>query len=256
MAMEGMDAKEAGENITLIKGMPVQMGKYDVTYLADSMHPKKQQWYYTIHFKSRTDDEEFTLKPNAFVNYKGNEGLMANPDSKHYWNHDVFTYISAMASPEKTKDTSTFRTRVLKPGDSLFYSQGYMILDDVSARTDVPKEIFGPDGSLHEAPMRIFSKTGSIFSITPKLAIAKGNMVAIPDTVTSEGLVLQLQKVNPDKTIELGVKENEAPLQYVALKAYKFPFINLLWFGVILTAIGIIISMVRRISLNRLSTNR
>ena len=161
-----------------------------------------------------------------------------------------------MASPEKTKDTSTFRTRVLKPGDSLFYSQGYMILDDVSARTDVPKEIFGPDGSLHEAPMRIFSKTGSIFSITPKLAIAKGNMVAIPDTVTSEGLVVQLQKVNPDKTIELGVKENEAPLQYVALKAYKFPFINLLWFGVILTAIGIIISMVRRISLNRLSTNR
>jgi cytochrome c-type biogenesis protein CcmF len=256
ITMQGMDAKEAGENITLIKGMPVQMGKYDVTYVSDSMHPKKQQWYYSIHFKSRTDDEEFTLKPDAFVNYKGNEGLMANPDARHYWNHDVFTYISALANPDKTKDTSTYHTKVLKPGDSLFYSQGYMILDDVTARTDVPKEIFGPDGSLHEAPMRIFSKTGSIFSLTPKLALAKGNMVAIPDTVTSEGLVIQLQKVNPDKSVELGVKESDVPLEYVALKAYKFPFINLLWFGVVLTAIGIIISMVRRISLNRLSTNR
>ena len=80
-----------------------------MTYLGDSAHPKKQQWYYKIHFKSRTDDEEFTLKPNAFVNYKGNEGLMANPDSRHYWDHDVFTYISALPNPEKNKDTATFQ---------------------------------------------------------------------------------------------------------------------------------------------------
>jgi cytochrome c-type biogenesis protein CcmF len=252
----GADAKETGENLTLVKGLPMKMGKYDVTYVSDSMHPKKEQWYYTIHFKSRTDDEEFTLKPNAFVNYKGNEGLMANPDSKHYWDHDVFTYISALPNPDKTRDTSSFQTKTLKPGDSLFYSQGYMILDDVKARDNLPRELFGPEGSLHEAPIRIFSKTGSIFSLTPTLANAKGNMLAIPDTVASEGLILRLEKVNPDKTVELGFKESDAVLQYVALKAYKFPFINLLWFGVVLTAIGILISMVRRISLNRLSTNR
>lgn len=79
---------------------------------------------------------------------------------------------------------------------------------------------------------------------------------SIPDTIASERLILQLQKVNPDKSIELGFKESDSVMKYVALKAYKFPFINLLWFGVILTAIGILISMVRRISLNRLSTRR
>jgi cytochrome c-type biogenesis protein CcmF len=252
----GADAKETGENLTLIKGLPMKMGKYDVTYVSDSMHPKKEQWYYTIHFKSRTDDEEFTLKPNAFVNYKGNEGLMANPDSKHYWDHDVFTYISALPNPDKTRDTSSFQTKTLKPGDSVFYSQGYMVLEEVKARDNLPVELFGTDGSLHEAPIRIFSKSGSIFSLTPTLANAKGNLLAIPDTVASEGLILRLEKVNPDNTIELGFKESDSVLQYVALKAYKFPFINLLWFGVILTAIGIFISMARRISLNRLSANR
>jgi cytochrome c-type biogenesis protein CcmF len=252
----GADPKEAGENLTLIKGFPMEMGKYDVTYVSDSIHPKKQQWYYTIHFKSRTDDEEFTLKPNAFVNYKGNEGLMANPDSKHYWDHDVFTYISEVPNPDRPRDTSSFQTKTLKPGDSVFYSQGYMVLEDVKARDNLPVELFGTDGSLHEAPVRIFSKTGSIFSLTPTLAKAKGNLLAIPDTVASEGLILRLEKVNPDKTIELGLKESDAVLQYVVLKAYKFPFINLLWFGVILTAIGIFISMARRISLNRLSANR
>ena len=80
--------------------------------------------------------------------------------------------------------------------------------------------------------------------------------MAIPDTLTAESLVLQLQKVNPDKSIELGIKESDALLQYVTLKAYKFPFINLLWLGVIITATGIIISMVRRIQLNRISDSR
>src|SRR6185503_21345373 len=112
------------ENLTLVKGMPMKMGKYNVTYVSDSAHPKKQQWYYQIHFKSRTDDEEFTLEPNAFVNYKGNEGLMANPDSRHYWDHDVFTYISALPNPDKYKDPSPFRTYLLSPGDSPLSSRG------------------------------------------------------------------------------------------------------------------------------------
>jgi cytochrome c biogenesis factor len=39
-------------------------------------------------------------------------------------------------------------------------------------------------------------------------------------------------------------------LQYVTLKAYKFPFVKILWGGVIITAIGILMSMIRRIQLN------
>ena len=63
--------------------------------------------------------------------------------------------------------------------------------------------------------------------------------------------MIQLQKVNPDNSIELGVKESDSVMEYVTLKAYKFPYINLLWIGIIITAIGILISMVRRIQLNR-----
>jgi cytochrome c-type biogenesis protein CcmF len=244
--------EKTGENLTLIKGLSMPMGKFDVMYVSDSAHPKKQQWYYQIHFKSRTDDEEFTLWPNAFVNYKGNEGLMANPDSRHYWDHDVFTYISALPNPDKQQqDTATFRTHQLKPGDTLSYTTGSIILLDVKTKDSLPPEIFGNDGRLHEAPIKIYSKNGSIYSVTPKLAFAKGGFLAIPDTIIAESLVLQLQKVNPDKSIELGVKETTAVLQYVTLKAYKFPFINVLWAGIIITAIGILMSMIRRISLNR-----
>jgi cytochrome c-type biogenesis protein CcmF len=72
-----------------------------------------------------------------------------------------------------------------------------------------------------------------------------------PDTVTAENLVVQLQKVNGPKGVELGIKESDAIMQYVTLKAYKFPFINILWLGTLIMVVGLIMSMVRRIKLNR-----
>ncbi len=244
------------ENLTLVKGLTVDMGKYSLTYESDSAHPKKQLWFYKVRFKSKDGKEEFVLRPNAFVNYKGNEGLMANPSSRHYWDHDVFTYITSLPNPDKKADTVSFKTNKLKPGDSLFYSTGFIVLQNVKTIDSLPEAIFGKNGQLVEASLKVFSKTGSVYSITPKLAFAKGDMVSIPDTLTAESLVLQLQKANPDKSIELGIKESNSLLQYITLKAYKFPYINLLWFGVMITATGIIISMVRRIQLNRISDSR
>lgn len=117
------------ENLTLVQGLPVTMGNYTLTYLKDSAHPKKQLWYYKIQFKNQKEKEEFVLTPNAFVNYKGNQGLMANPDARHYWDHDVFTYITSIPDPENQKDTAVFKTYLQTQGDTLFYSNGFMTID-------------------------------------------------------------------------------------------------------------------------------
>jgi cytochrome c-type biogenesis protein CcmF len=248
----GEDSEQkSGENLTLVKGLSTDMGKYWVTYESDSAHPKKQLWFYNIRFKSKDGKEEFVLQPNAFVNYKGNEGLMANPSSRHYWDHDVFTYITSLPNPEKQKDKSVYKPHLVKAGDTIFYSNGYMVLGNIVSKDNLPSNLFGPNDRLYEAPVKVFSRTGSISSITPKLAIVKNEALAIPDTIVAENMIIRFQKINEDNRIEIGVKESEGVMQYVTLKAYKFPFINLLWLGVVITAIGIIMSMIRRISLNR-----
>lgn len=239
------------ENLTLVQGLTVDMGKYTLTYEGDSMHPKKQQWYYKIHFKSKDGKEDFVLKPNAFVNYKGNEGLMANPSSKHYWDHDVFTYITSLPNPDKNKDTATFRSFTSRGGDSIFYSRGYISLNGLQSTDSLPKDLFGENGKLYEVPLKVFAKTGSIYSLTARLAIAKGQPVSIPDTVTAENLIISLQKINADNSFDLAIKESSAIEKYVTLKAYKFPYIYLLWAGVGITALGIFISMAHRIRTNR-----
>ena len=250
----GTESKEkTGENLTLIKGLPMKMGKFDVAYLGDSAHPKKQQWYYTIHFKSRTDDEEFTLRPNAFVNYKGNEGLMANPDSRHYWDHDVFTYVSALPNPEKNQDTVSFRSNKVKIGDSIFYSKGYMVLENITTKDNIPFKDFQPGDKATVASLKVHSFNKTSYTSEPLLISQKGNLFAMQDTVMSESLIIRINSVDENgRGADIGVKESSAILEYVTLKAYKFPFINVLWLGIIITAIGIIMSMVRRMQLNRL----
>jgi cytochrome c-type biogenesis protein CcmF len=255
MVPMGKDSKEKpGENLTLVKGLRTDMGRYWVTYAADSMHPKKKLWFYNLKFESKEGNTGFTLKPNAFVNYKDNEGLMANPDAKHYWNYDIFTYITSLSSdPGKApEDTSTFKTRTARIGDTVFYSRGFFVLESIQSKAGAPGSGLDPTDTASVATVKVYAKTSSIYTLQPLLIRKPGGSIPYADTATAESLVIQLQNVTPAGA-ELGVKESEAVLQYVTLKAYKFPFINLVWLGTIVMVTGTFVAMRRRVSLNRAS---
>ncbi len=250
----GENSKELpGENMTLLKGQKMDMGKYWVTYASDSMHPKKSQWYFKINFEDKKSNETFTITPNAFVNYKGNEGLMANPGSKHYWDHDVFGYITSMTDQSKNQDTSNFIPKTMKIGDTVSYSKnGLIILEGIKSFDSLPVDIFGENGQLYEARFKVYpdgSKPEEVYFSDPRLAIAKGNSLSVPDTLGS-GTMIQLDK-SDGKQVEIGVKVPNTVTQYLTLKTLKFPFINLLWLGTIIMAVGFVVSMVRRIQLSR-----
>jgi cytochrome c-type biogenesis protein CcmF len=252
-AFFGEGSKEnPGENVTLIQGVKTDMGKYWVTYTKDSVHPKKPLWFYNLKFETKDGKEDFALTPNAFVNFKGNMGLMANPDAKHYWNYDVFTYITSLPNPEKTEDTSSFKPIDLKVGDAAFYSNGFMVVQDLNSGRSVPGIQMGLNDSVTVASIKVTSKTSTSYTTHALLMNKDGGSFAYPDTVMSESLVLQLQKVN-GKQLQLGVKESNAILKYVTLKAYKFPFINLVWLGTILMVIGFFISALHRREKKKLS---
>jgi cytochrome c-type biogenesis protein CcmF len=247
----GEGSKEKpGENLTLVKGLRTDMGRYWITYDQDSAHPKKSLWYYRLKLEDKKTAESFTLAPNAFINYKNNEGLMANPDAKHYWDHDIFAYITATDNPDKGEDTTTFQPQELSIGDTLFYSKGFVVLENLESHKDIPGAGMTASDSATVATVKVLAKTGSVYTIKPILINKGGQTFGQPDTVTAESLIMQLQKVDGRKA-ELGVKENDSILEYITLKAYKFPFINLLWLGTIIMVVGFIMSTVRRVQLNQ-----
>jgi cytochrome c-type biogenesis protein CcmF len=157
----------------------------------------------------------------------------------------VFTYITSLPNPEKTEDTSTFKPIDLKVGDTAFYSNGFIVVQDLNSGRSVPGIQMGLNDSVTVASIKVTSKTSTSYTTHALLMNKDGGSFSYPDTVMSESLVLQLQKVQ-GKQLQLGVKESNAILKYVTLKAYKFPFINLVWLGTILMVIGFFISALHR----------
>lgn len=243
---------KVGENYTLIKGVKMDMGKYWVTYAGDSSHPKKSQKYFKIHFTDKEKQEDFTLEPNAFIDYKGSEGLSANPDAKHYWTYDVFAYITALSDPAKTKDTASFISNVVQPGDTIFYTNGFMTLDSVLVNPVNPRVVFSPGDTAIVAKLTVDAADGKRFVAWPYFYLRENRLDFVPDTLIAQGLTVQLQKLI-DKKFEIGVKESKTMQDFLTLKVYKFPFINLLWLGIFFMAVGFLISMVRRIQMNKIS---
>jgi cytochrome c-type biogenesis protein CcmF len=225
------------ENLTLFKGVATDMGKYMVTYALDTMNELDRKRYFEIDFKAKKGEEHFKLYPDVIRNNKGMEGFAANPASKHYWYKDIFVYITSFQENNKA-DTTSFHNQQLKVGDTLFYSNGLMILNKVVK--EEPASIF--------LDMTVVSKDGRRYPARPGIAIDGQQMRAITDTVRSQSMVLKFNRV-VDPTagkLEIGVKESGAITDLLTLKVYEFPMINILWLGVMVMVVGFIMSIVQR----------
>ncbi len=109
----GDDAKtkEANtENIMLVLNQPVTMGDYQVTYTGDSISGIDK--FYKVHYQGTAtgnkSDESFILYPDGQQNPK--MGFIANPDTRHYFSHDVFTHVSFDPEAQK-KEEEPFTNR-------------------------------------------------------------------------------------------------------------------------------------------------
>jgi cytochrome c-type biogenesis protein CcmF len=240
------------ENVTLIHGIPTQMGKYTVTYTGDSSVKKNDRVYFKINFsqKDSTSGEvrdEFMITPNAFL-VKGDEGmnLSSNPGSRHYLTNDVFVYITSWLNPDKQQDTSSFQNYWVKKGDTVFYSNGYLVVGDIiTANRNDNKDLPVVD-SAWLSDIVVFSKDGRSYVSQPAYFVKDAQPSVKMDTVFAQNLVLNINRVSSDR-IELGVKESGAVMRYITMKAFRFPYINVLWLGTIITVIGFFISMYRRL---------
>lgn len=246
------------ENITLVKGLQTDMGKYMVTYVKDTFNDRDRKRYYEISFKSKGGDDHFNLYPDIIENNKGAEGNAANPAAKHYWNRDIFTYLTFIGDPEKIKaaDTSAFSNKTVHIGDTLYYSKGLMVVNNVAVNPTTQKYQFSETDTAIGLDMTVISKEGNRFNAMPLLHVKNGSIYSIPDTVMAQSLILQFNQVKDQAKglLEIGVKESSAVLDFVTLKAYEFPYINVLWLGILVIAVGIGMSIVQRVKQLRTPT--
>jgi cytochrome c-type biogenesis protein CcmF len=240
------------ENITLLKSVKTDMGKYWATYIdGDSVNARDKTMYFHVNFRKKDDGEVFDLYPNWIRSTKGQESISANPDKHHYWNRDIFTYISASNNMEQqAEDTVQFRNYPVAIHDTIYYSRGYMVLDRVVVNPDSGKYHFTPSDTALMAEVRVFSKDSVRSMVRPLFYLKDNQYHWVADTVFSQGLAVRFNKVVGNNKIELGVKESSSMVPFVALKVYEFPHINIVWIGVMVMMIGFVMSIARRYKLS------
>ncbi len=240
------------ENITLVKNLETDMGRYHATYLnSDSTGANGNMMYFKIDFKAKNKNDEFTLYPNLIKNTKGQEGFSNNPDSRHYWNRDIFSYISYADNMDRSEDTSQFRTYQVNLHDTVFYSNGFMVINGVEHNPDNAKYHFSASDTALMADIKVVSKEGYTYTANPVFYVDQNQGKFILDTVYAQNLAVGFSRVLEGKKIELQIKESGKLVPFVSLKVYQFPFISVLWLGTLVMITGFAMSIVRRMKMNR-----
>jgi len=240
------------ENITLFEGIATDMGKYNVTYVRDTIDTMDKRFFelkFVEKEKSHQTKDSFYLYPDVLKNNKGMEGFSANPSSKHYWNKDIFVYVTSFQDHSK-EDTIKFKPHQIKVGDSVFYSNGYVKLEKVFVNPTANKPVNVNELVLQ---MSVHSVTGLTYDARPKIQLEGMSMTMIPDTIKAQNLIVNFNNVvdQPKGILEIGIKESASLSNLITLKVYEFPYINVLWIGVIVMTIGFMLSTWARIKLVR-----
>ncbi len=243
------NVKESRENVLIFRNTSVPMGKYMVTYLGDSVVQNDPP---VTYFKVRYDRidpnsgkivETFFLHPEAYVNPKGQEGISANPDAKHYWTHDVFTYISSLSDPKSKSDTSTFRPHKVRKGDSIYLANGYLVYEGLSNNVQHKNYQKKAGDIAVEAALTAYGVNGKLGSAAPVYIIRGNEAISVEDTLRDIGLNIRINKILPDENaVEMGIRQRAQQDDWIVMKAIEFPYIRVLWGGIIVMVIGFFIS--------------
>lgn len=248
---EGFIAKDfpSNENILLEKGDTTAMGTYFVLYKSDTLIGINKT-YEVQYFNLKDDGEfeyQFTLNP--FIQLNEIMGNVAEPSTKHFLLYDVYTHLTYADVDEHDENDPYHQESLIniKQGDSVIYSKHFLYLDSllVNANTNLNSEKALDVMLIAKLKMQNmlgeYSNTETIYAV--KNNVAQSFAGYLEDGPLKYKFIFS--EVNPEAgSIQIKAYEhidNEKP--FIVMKAIIFPYINLLWIGVILMAVGTFIAM-------------
>lgn len=257
---EGYDDKVS---ILLTQGDTLPMGPYLVTYTGK--HREGIDVYFKVDYlklnKDRKPEFDFSLEPHVQNNPR--MGNSPEPDTKHYMDRDIYTHVTyaIMNDDPNAKKKNAFteaKNYVGHVGDTIFSSNALIIID--SLRSNLSKSEYEKNDSLLEvtAVLRCVDVRSKEYYAYPKFIIQHNVVIPKEGLVDELGLKLVFWKVNPeDGTIEITLSERLSNAKdFIVMEAYVFPYINVLWLGCLIMAIGTGIAIIERIRKFKLQSEK
>lgn len=212
--------------------------------VGDTLEIRPENTYYRVEYKDRKTGKSFTLFPRAQVNEEMGEGLLASPDIKKFWDHDIYSHISTVPDPSKEKDWSEVKEHVLAVGDTIYLNDYFAVLRAIEPAHETAGLGLKPEDLAIQGDF-IVSGEKKQYHVHPVFVVRDKMIGRIPDEVEDLGLRLSFNNVDPSKgKFTFGVSTTQK--DYIILKAMEKPFINLLWSGTLLMGLGFLMALRQR----------
>lgn len=242
------------ESILLTQGDTLAMGPYLVTYKG-----KRREGidvYFDVDYlkinKENKPEYDFTLVPHVQDNPR--MGKAPEPATRHYLDRDIYTHVTyavlEVDTSKARKDAyASAKNYIGHVGDTIFSSNAIIVID--SLRTNLSREEYQKNDSSLEvtAVLKCVDVNARTIYAYPKFLIQNNVVIPKEDVVEELGLKLVFWKINPEEgTVEITMSEKLSNSKdFIVMQALVFPYINLLWLGCVIMAIGTFIAIVERI---------
>lgn len=231
-------------------------GTIDMQYVEDFLNKNlpfikpphiNNRMLYGLEFRSLKDSSDvFKLYPEAEINDQMN-GIIAHPARRVYWDRDIYVHVSQIPANEGEEPKYKFHDLALKPGDTTFIGKTKIYFHNIANLADRTEMSENFEVALAAHLLAIVEQ--DTFFVNPMYFIAKDNTFSMKEASIEElYLDFAFFKVDPQKGLfHFQVRELENPSSdYIAFKAIKKPYINLLWLGTFVLTFGFLIAIFRR----------
>jgi cytochrome c-type biogenesis protein CcmF len=172
--------------------------------------------------------------------------MSSNPDIKNFLTKDIFTYVSFAINDKMNKDTNSFKIIELAEGEKSYYSNGYFTLNKVIKNPNNSKYHYTNNDIALMADITFVSKDSMHYMAMPVIQADSLGLLQIDDTIYAQNLFVKFAGLSDNHKVKIGIKESQSLIDFITVKSYIFPYINLVWLGLIIMSIGIFISMSNR----------
>lgn len=238
------------ENILLYKNDTLPMGPYLVSYQG-KVKEGINLLYEVSYTPKKGNGNSFSLFPRIQLNKA--MGNVPEPDTRHFWNKDLFTYVTYVNKQEFDEnpkpDYKIVDTLVMTRGDSSVVAPNLIILKGISGEVDKVAMSLLEDDIALRATIEINDLHGNVDRINPVLVIRENKLYNVSAESKGFGIRISLISVDPatGEMMLIAEKDQNVKEDFIIMKAVIFPYINVLWMGCIIMIIGISIATYYRI---------
>lgn len=234
--------KANSENQVLILNDTVPMGNFKVVYSGKEV--KGRESFYTLEFFTKENKKltkSFEVHPS--VNRNERMGFVYNPSTKRMLTKDVYTYISF--ADDTPNSTPIVENHEIKTGDTVKIRMSMLVLDSLSVVSANP--VPDPDNITIVSHFKLIDKhVGLTYYCKPAYKILNREVIYDDGQMADKRYRVRFEKVS-DTPGNIFISVFEEKTDYIVVKAVINPYINLIWLGCILTFIGLLLAIMKRI---------